>query len=702
VLTEIPPGVFFVLGLAAAAPFLWLLWRRLGRRERALNDARRNLEIIRAAQEANDESQAATVIPPVPPALAEAAPAFEEEAAEPGRFQAFLDALPWPVWLRDHNYEMVYANRACLGEDMAGRTRGLAARAKEASQAMSESHLISVAGEARIFDIFEAPVAGWTGGVGYALDKSEREETESRLTLDAIDDMARDQVLEAINIAVAVYGPGKDLIFFNPAFVSLFGLNEAWLAGGPSMSEVLDRLREKRRLPEVADFPAYREQQLGRFGALKAAREELLHLPDGTTIREVAAPHSLGGLVFTFEDVTHGLRLERSLKTLTAVQGETLSNLYEGICVFGSDGRLRLFNPVFAGLWGLEADFLESGPHMSAVIEAMKPRLSRDSGAADSDWRQTRERFIQRLAGRVPSTGRIVRTDGQVLDYANVPLPDGAVMLSYLNVTDQAQVEYALRQRAEALEEAGRLKSEFIANVSHEVRTPINTIIGFADMLAGEHYGKLNPRQMEYGRGILETSKDLMILIDDILDLAAIEAGLMRLELDTVDLHVLLASVLGLVRERARRKALQLEFDCPPDIGWIVADEKRLKQVVFNLLSNAIEFTPERGTVSLKAARDKNGVVLTVRDSGIGIPKKEMRRIMEAFERGGEEPGRDGGSRRGGGLGLSLVKRFVELHDGVVSIKSRPGKGTSVVVRLPVEAARKVAEEPEQGSSASA
>ncbi len=700
-LTEIPPGIFFILGLAAATPFAWLLWRRQARTERALEHARRNLEIIQAADAAQDANQTPPAMPPGE--LAEPAPVFETEAAEPGRFGAFLDVLPWPVWLRDHNYEMVYANRACLGEDMAGRTKGLAARAREAGRAISESHLISVAGEARLFDVFEAPVAGWTGGVGYALDRSGPEEkTAGRPALDALDDMARDQVLEAVNTAVAVYGPGKDLVFFNPAFVSLFGLNEDWLSGGPSMSEVIDRLREKRRLPEVPDFPAYREEQLGRFAALKAAREELLHLPDGTTIRETAAPHSLGGLVLTFEDVTHGLSLERSLKTLTAVQGETLSNLYEGICVFGSDGRLRLFNPVFAELWGLEVDFLEDEPHMSAVIEAMKPRLDSETGDGDGDWRQTRERFIQRLAGRVPSTGRIVRTDGQVLDYANVPLPDGAVMLSYLNVTDQAQVEYALRQRAEALEEAGRLKSEFIANVSHEVRTPINTIIGFADMLAGEHYGSLNPRQMEYGQGILETSKNLMVLIDDILDLAAIEAGLMRLELDTVDLHVLLASVLGLVRERARRKALELEFDCPPDIGWIVADEKRLKQVVFNLLSNAIEFTPDRGTVSLKGARDKDGVVLSVRDSGIGIPKKEMQRIMGAFERGGEEPGRDAASRRGAGLGLSLVKRFVELHDGTVGIKSRPGKGTSVIVRLPAPAAEKGGEEPEQGSLANA
>jgi len=612
-------------------------------------------------------------------------PDVDAEAARPGHFQSFLDALPWPVWMRDEELNVAFANRACLGEDLGVRTRSLAARAREAGEPLSESHLMTAGERPRLFEITESPVRGWLGSFGYAVDRSDAESLEGQFTQDT---QARNQVLETLNTAVAIYGQDKNLVFSNAAFSELWKLDGAWLAAGPSLSDVLDRLREKRRLPEVADWATFREEQLNRFGTLSQPVEQLLHLPDGSTLREVVSPQAHGGLVFTYEDVTRGLSLERTLKTLTAVQGETLNNLYEGVCVFGSDGRLKLFNPAFARLWGFDDTLLEGKPHMSRIVDAMESRLS--DGEPDT-WTEIREEIIARLIGRQPSSGRIVCNDGAVLDYANVPLPDGAVLLSYLNVTDSARVEHALRQRAEALEEAGKLKSEFIANVSHEVRTPINTIIGFADMLAGEHFGKLNTRQMEYGLGILESSKNLMTLIDDILDLAAIEAGLMRLELDTVDLHVLMASVMGLIRERARSKALDLEFDCLPDIGWIVADEKRLKQILFNLLSNAVEFTPGGGTVRMTAERKKDVAMLTVTDTGVGIPKAELETIMQAFERGTPPRVRDGDDeesqdRSGAGLGLSLVKRFVELHDGSVEIKSRPGRGTSVTVRLPLKA----------------
>jgi signal transduction histidine kinase len=286
---------------------------------------------------------------------------------------------------------------------------------------------------------------------------------------------------------------------------------------------------------------------------------------------------------------------------------------------------------------------------------------------------------IKRLMSREPSSGRLLRGDGTVLDYANLPLPDGAVLLSYLDVTDSVRVQLALRQRAEAMEEANRLKSEFIANVSYEVRTPLNTIVGFAEILTEEYFGTLNQRQMEYSRGIVEASQNLTTVISDILDLASIEAGTMALELDTVDLHAMLVGVLNLTRERARRKALKVEFDCPPDIGWMVADEKRVKQVLFNLLSNAVTFTPPRGTIRLSAWRDGDDIAIAVSDTGVGIPQADQERVLRTFERGGAPDTRQGGA----GLGLSLVTRFIELHGGRVEVKSAPNKGTTVTCRLP-------------------
>jgi signal transduction histidine kinase len=230
------------------------------------------------------------------------------------------------------------------------------------------------------------------------------------------------------------------------------------------------------------------------------------------------------------------------------------------------------------------------------------------------------------------------------------------------------------------------LKSEFIANVSYELRTPLNAIIGFAEILTNQYFGELNPRQLDYSRGILDSSNRLLSLINDILDLATIEAGYMQLETESVDIHALMSSVLALTRERARKQGLKLEFSCPRDIGSLAADEKRLKQALFNLISNALKFTPPGGTVTLGARRQGGTVALFVADTGVGVPREDQQRIFEKFERGNPQA-----RQSGPGLGLSLVKSFIELHGGRVEMDSKPGSGTTVTCYLHADAEREAA-----------
>src|SRR5258705_8270431 len=265
-----------------------------------------------------------------------------------------------------------------------------------------------------------------------------------------------------------------------------------------------------------------------------------------------------------------------------------------------------------------------------------------------------------------------------MLQEATVPLPDGNVLVTYLDVTDTARAERILRERNDALETAGRLKSEFIANVSYELRTPLNAIIGFAEILANQYFGPLSERQLEYSRGILDSSHRLMSLINDILDLATIEAGYMALETGPIDIRAMLQAVMTLTRERARNRDLALTLRCPRDIGAIEADERRLKQALVNLISNAIKFTPAGGSIRLEARRNGNELILAVTDTGVGIPAVGQERVLGEFQRG------DPQSRESGaGLGLSLVKSLIELHGGSVLIESRPSAGTTISCHLP-------------------
>jgi len=238
-----------------------------------------------------------------------------------------------------------------------------------------------------------------------------------------------------------------------------------------------------------------------------------------------------------------------------------------------------------------------------------------------------------------------------------------------------------IQEKSAQLEVANRHKTEFLANMSHELRTPLNAIIGFSEVLLQRMFGELNPQQADYLEDIMSSGRHLLTLINDILDLSKIEAGRMELEAAPFSLVAALTNAVTLVRERATSHGIRLELDVAPELDTMVADERKLKQVVVNLLTNAVKFTPDGGTVSLRAARENGEVRLSVHDTGIGIAPEDQERIFEEFQQATHQGDQ---SREGTGLGLTLSKRMVELHGGTLSVSSTPGKGSTFTVALPL------------------
>jgi signal transduction histidine kinase len=612
-----------------------------------------------------------------------------EHRKEAEHLRGLADALGLPVWRRDERLDLVWCNAAYAGAVEMAReavlkhpgveliaplpgvdARAIARRAKTEGHAASLRYHVVVKGERRLLEITEAPAADG-GTIGWARDVTELEEAESALKRHI---SGHAEVLESLSTAIAIYGANARLSFFNAEFAKLYQLDEAFLRGEPTISEVIDALRERRRLPEQADWRAYKLRINRLFTSVTEPVEELLHLPDGAAFRQIITPHPFGGLLFITQDVTDRFALERSHSTLAAVQRATLDNLYEAVAVFGADGRLKLSNPGYAVAWGLNAERLATQPHLNDILDMVESHFTA------ADFERYRREFIARVSERQRSNQRLVRRDGKVFDCAYVPLPDGATLISYLDISDSVQVERALRERTEALETADRLKSEFVANVSYELRTPLNTVIGFTEILVNQYFGPLNERQLEYARGVLESSQQLLSLINDILDLATIEAGLIVLEIESVDLHGVLVSMLDLVQEAARKKRLELVLDCSRTIGRLEADERRLKQVLFNLLSNALKFTPAGGKVTLGARRNENSMTVWVADTGIGIEREEQKTVFEKFRRGASPLARQSGA----GLGLSLVRYFVELHGGELKLDPQPDIGTTVTCTFPL------------------
>src|SRR3954468_9467226 len=236
-------------------------------------------------------------------------------------------------------------------------------------------------------------------------------------------------------------------------------------------------------------------------------------------------------------------------------------------------------------------------------------------------------------------------------------------------------------QTARELEIASGHKSEFLASMSHELRTPLNAVIGFSDVLLERMFGELNERQDEYVRDIRDSGQHLLELINEILDLSKVEAGRMELEPSLLSLPALLDQGLALVRERAARQRLTVTLEISDGVGDVWADEVKLKQVVVNLLTNAVKFTPVGGSVDVDARVVGEEAVVSVRDAGVGISPEDQERIFESFQRGDRRA-----SVEGTGLGLTLSKRFVELHGGRMWVESALGSGSTFGFAIPVGA----------------
>jgi signal transduction histidine kinase len=473
--------------------------------------------------------------------------------------------------------------------------------------------------------------------------------------------------------AFAVFDANQRLSHFNQAYVELWQLDPEWLQTHPRDGEILDRLRQARRLPEKADYRDWKQSWLSSYGT-NAQVEDQWHLPDGRTLHVVADSEGEAGVTYLYENVTERLALESRYNALIQVQRETLDTLREGVAVFAPNGRLRLYNRAFATIWRLSLRQLDAEPHIEEAIEWCRALYD-----SPEDWERIRTAVTAIVSGRVAFESEFDRSDGSVLACAALPLPDGGTLLTYVDVSDAKHAERALIERTEALEAADRLKTAFISHVSYELRTPLTNIIGFSELLASPVAGTLTDKQRDYLNDIRQSGRTLLAIIDDILDLATIDAGTFELKLSPVKVRDVIDQAVQGVDERLTQNDVKLDIALAPGVETFVADGKRVTQMLYNLLSNAIGFSEPGGRIALSCGREDQMIAFSVEDEGAGIPADYQQAVFDRFE------SRSRGSRhRGAGLGLSIVKTLAELHGGTVALTSVPGRGTCVTVRLPL------------------
>jgi signal transduction histidine kinase len=594
-------------------------------------------------------------------------------------------AAPWPIWAKSAKGGLSFANAAYArateatsvadaidrGLELLGSSdRGEMDRTLSGAAAFTARMPIVIGGERRIYDVHAMNVGG--GRAGIAIDASEATALSAALVRMA---EAHRRTLDQLSSGVAVFDGQRRLAFYNDSYRRLWDLDRVFLDGNPDDASVLDRLRAARKLPEQPDFRAWKAKLHEAYRAVEPEKDTW-YLPDGRAVSVVTTPNPEGGVTYLFDDVTESLDLARRFDGLIRVQRETLDNLAEAVAVFGSNGRAQLFNPAFAKMWKLSPEALREQPHIETVEAWCKPLF--DDPVM---WRTLRE-AVTGIENRVEVPLKLERKDGSVLDGMTMPLPDGATMLTFQDITDTENVERALRERNEALETADQMKVDFVHHVSYELRSPLTTIIGFAHFLSDPSTGPLTAKQAEYLDYVTKSTNALLALTDNILDLATIDAGAMKLELGPVNIEKAIAAAAEGIQDRLATDRIELKVAIDPNIGGFVGDERRVVQVLYNLLANAIGFSPHDTTVGLNAKRTEHAVIFTVTDSGPGIPSDVKDKVFDWFE------SHSNGSRhRGAGLGLSLVRSFVELHGGKVRVDSIVGKGTTVTCDFPIDQA---------------
>ncbi|WP_407946701.1 sensor histidine kinase [Pararhizobium mangrovi] len=598
------------------------------------------------------------------------------------RTEGLLDALDTPVWMRDETHRLVWVNHAYAEAVEARRptdvlahgTELLDTRARQRIGAetmperpFAETLSTVVHGDRVFYEVVEAASPSGTAGMAANATALENAREELARTL-----RSHAETLDHLATPVALFDQEQRLSFYNQAFQRLWGLETGFLDAHPGNGEFLERLRAEGKLPEPPSWREWKERILAVYRSLEP-HSHLWHLPDGQTLHVFANAHPQGGATFVFDDLTEKVDLEARYNTLVRVQGETIDHLAEGVAVFGTDGRLKLSNPAFRALWGIADDQAEPGTHIRDVAGAC-----RASDPEGTSWRSFSGIITSFDDERRTSEGRTELTSGIVLDYALVPLPNAQWMATFVNMSDSVRVERALTDMNEALRKADALKNDFVQHVSYELRSPLTNIIGFTDLLRSETSGALNDRQSDYVDHIATSSSVLLTIVNDILDLATVDAGIMQLDLAEVDLSAILDEVAEQMGDRLKEAHAELAVAKGRGLGRIVADPQRLKQILFKLLSNAASYAPEGSLIRLDCAREGQAAIFTVSDSGPGIPADVLKTVFKRFETVDHD-----GRPRGAGLGLSIVDSFVSLHGGDVAIESGPGEGTTVVCRIP-------------------
>jgi PAS domain-containing protein len=596
--------------------------------------------------------------------------------------ETIINNLPFPIWYRDSKDNIIYNNISY--EMFSNHTPTQKAESainknainlahesrEEGSECSAEVHLIS-RGERKLYKLSECALKD-DSCVGYALNYEDKEKINAELKMHLA---AQSDLLESSASAIAIYGADTKLKYFNQAFMKLWKLEEGWLVTNPTYGEMLETLRGKRLLPEQANFKSFKEQQIGLFTNLIKTHDEFFYLPDGRALRVIVIPHALGGLLFLYEDMTDRLTLERSYNALAAVQRTTIENLQEGVAVFGLDGRLKLCNPSYNRIWELTKEFVSSSPHVRDIINKIKDSLVIKEGNAD-DFANT---MLSDIETRKIVHRQIERKKGAIIDRTCTPLPDGAILITYMDVTDKMSVEKNLRESNEMLQQNDRAKTELMANIASELNTPLSQMFDSTNWLYLNANSSSEARQ-QHIFSILSKTNSIKMLMQNITDLSSLESGSIILDISEVQFKTINQCIHEVIATLKEIKDIIFKSKLIKT-GKLVGDERRIQQIITNLILFIFEFAEQNDEILITTLITENNhleLKLELINSNVNLEFLNL----SSFDNFGNEARHLKPSL---GINLKIARNFTNLHGGEIDFSYDKKFGTTLICRLPIE-----------------
>jgi signal transduction histidine kinase len=602
-----------------------------------------------------------------------------------------IESAPLPMWHRSPDMSLNFVNVAYV--EAVGASDGLqvvqdgielleaengksaAAFAREAMEKGEKIERIvsaTLGEERRQLRVFDVPLgqSGEAGVAGLAIDIQDL--TTARNEFRQLSDAQR-HLLNMMSAGVVQFGSDYTLSFANLPFQRLFAFRDQWLTEKPEFARVLDRMRENGKLPEVRDFPTWRGERESWFRNPEPSEENWL-LPDGTHLRVLAQPVPDGGLLLIFEDRTEQAQLASARDILLRVRTATFDNLFEAIAVFAADGRISIWNRLFAETWGLPDDLLIKHPRLDEILPLMAKHLKKPSQISIIG-----ELVRMTTANREQRRSKAAFVDERIFQIATIPLPDGNALFTMLDMSDGLKIEQALRDRNAALQEADGIKARFLANMSYEFRTPLTSISGFADLLKAGVAGPLNTQATEYVEAILSSAERLSEQINTVLDYSQSEAGAMPIARENVDVKKLFADVAGAKAAFAKERGVTLQLRLDEAKGAFFLDPKRIGQAVSQILDNAIRYHKPDGAVLLFVRNSPDLLEIIVSDNGPGLSAEDQQMLSGD----GRKSSHSADDSILQGLGLPLAKQLIETHHGTFNMESKPGEGLTIIMTIP-------------------